>query len=421
MKPNRLALALLLACSSLAFGQADQGTITGVIQDPTGALIGSAAVTLRNVDTGQTLNGTSDSSGVFVFSPVKIGNYSITAALTGFDTVTQTGLHLSLQQRLNIPITLKPGAANETVTVTTAAPLMQTQDSSVGQVLDTKAIDSVPLNGRNWVYIAQLTAGAVPPSGTRGAGTGDFNANGQRAEQNNFILDGIDNNNNLVDFPTGASYVSQPPPDALAEFKVQTSNYSAEFGHSAGAVINASLKSGTNKIHGSAWEYFRNTVLDAKDWNAKFVPPYHENQFGATLGLPILRNKLFFFADVQANRVSYTGTITTSVPTLLERTGDFSELLNTSLTGKSAPIQLYNQNHTTGPQAFPNNNLNGIMGVAPNANNLAILNLYPKPNNNNGKTFNNYLFTRGERPRDRVRNHSSLGPSPRTREPHSVG
>jgi hypothetical protein len=397
MKLNQIVLILLFACVPFAFGQADQGTITGVLQDPTGAVISNAAVTLHNVDTGQILKSSSDSSGVFVFSPVKIGNYSITASLTGFDTTTQIGLHLSLQQRLNVPITMRIGATSETITVDSAAPIMQTQDSSVGQVLDTKAIDSVPLNGRNWVYIAQLTAGAVPPQGTRGAGTGDFNANGQRAEQNNFILDGIDNNNNLVDIATGASYVSQPPPDALAEFKVQTGNYSAEFGHSAGAVVNASLKSGTNSVHGSVWEYFRNTVFDAKDWNAKSVPPYHENQFGATLGLPILRNKLFFFADIQANRVSYTGTITTSVPTVLERTGDFSELLNTGLTGKSAPIQLYYQNPVTGPQPFPNNNLKGISNVAPNANNLAILNLYPLPNANNGRTFNNYLFSPGIR------------------------
>ena len=143
-------LALGMAVPSL-FGQTDQGTITGVVQDPSGAVIGKASVTLTNVDEGQVLKSTTDGAGVYVFSPIKIGNYKLSASATGFETTTQTNLRLSIQQRLNLVITLKPGAASETVTVTTDAPLMQTQESSIGQTMDTETINSVPLNGRNWV------------------------------------------------------------------------------------------------------------------------------------------------------------------------------------------------------------------------------------------------------------------------------
>jgi Carboxypeptidase regulatory-like domain len=409
-----LMLALLFAVmtTGLAFGQADQGTITGVVQDSSGAVVGGASVTLTSVDTGLVVKAKADGAGVYVFSPVKIGNYTVTASAAGFETTTETNLHLDLQQRLNVVVTLKPGAATETVTVSSEAPLMQTQESSVGQVVDTETINDVPLNGRNWVFIAQLSAGAVPSEGSRGAGKGDFNANGQRAEQNNFILDGVDNNVNVVDYYNGASFVAQPPPDGLAEFKVQTSNYSAEIGHGAGAVVNASLKSGTNSIHGSAWEYLRNTAFDTHDWDNETlpVPAYHENQFGATLGLPILRNKIFFFGDVQANRIVFDETSYESVPTALERAGDFSEILNKDLTGNS-PVQLYHQSPNAAPVTFGNTTTgtglncmvtstyctSTVSGVTLNPLALKLLSLYPSPNTNGGKLYNNYVVSRPAR------------------------
>ena len=398
-----IALISVLLATAPLFGQVDQGTITGIIQDPTGAVIGNANVTLTNLDTQQILKAKADGGGVYVFSPVKIGNYQISVTAAGFETTTQTNLHLSIQQRLNVIVTLRPGAATETVTVTAEAPLMQTQESSVGQVMDTETISSVPLNGRNWVYIAQLAAGAALPQGSRGAGKGDFQANGLRAEQNNFILDGVDNNVNVVDFYNGASYVAQPPPDALAEFKVQTSNYSAEFGHSAGAVLNASLKSGANSFHGSAWEYVRNTAFDTLDWTAtkgSKVPAYHENQFGATLGGPFLKNKLFFFTDAQANRISFEESGYYTVPTAKMRLGDFSELLNTSLTA-NPPQQLYYQTPAAAPVAFANNCLisstsctSNISGVPYSTAALALLNAAPAPNAGNGVIYNNYYSVR---------------------------
>jgi hypothetical protein len=375
-----------------AWAQGDQGAITGVVQDQTGAVVPGAQVTLTNTDTGLVLDRKANESGTYVFAPVKIGNYKVSASASGFQSTVRENLHLDIQQRLNVVLALQPGEVSQTVTVSSAPPLLETQASSVGQVVSTETINNTPLNGRNWVYIAQLTAGVAPPFGnTRGSGTGDFVANGQRAEQNNFILDGVDNNTNLVDFLNGSSFVMRPPPDALAEFNLQTSNYSAEFGHSAGAVMNASIKSGTNRVHGSVWEYFRNTNLDAQDWNAKTIPPYHQNQFGATLGVPILRDKLFYFGDLEVNRISIGQASILTVPTLSMRQGDFSELLNTSLTGAAQPIQLYQPN-SGGAQTLACSGRNNVF--CPNQiNSVAqkILSLYPAPNANGGKTYNNLV------------------------------
>lgn len=400
-------VALIIGMFSLvgrvALAQADQGTITGVVEDTSNALIPDAEVTLTNTDTGLVLKAKTNAVGLYVFTPIKIGNYRISATETGFKTTTRENLHLDVEERLNVVLNLSPGIVTESVTVTDEIPLLQTQEGSIGQVLDTESINDTPLNGRNWVYIAQLTAGVAPPFGnTRGSGSGDFVANGQSAEQNDFVLDGVDNNTNLVDFLNGSSYVVRPPPDALAEFKIDTSSYSAEFGHSAGAVVNASIKSGTNQLHGSLWEYVRNNDLDAYNWNNPTNSPYHENQFGATLGGPILKNKLFYFADIEANRISIAQTNILSVPTPLMRTGNFSELLSPSMTGKAYPIYLYQPNSggnsdPSGQSTVNRQSCNDqpnvlcpgqIDTVAQN-----ILNLYPLPKGPNASTliYNNLL------------------------------
>ena len=385
----------LLGAGVQAHGQADQGAITGLVQDTTGAVIPNAQVTLTNTDTGLVLHVETDASGNYVFSPIKIGTYKVEAAAPGFGSTLQENIQLHVQDRLEANLQLKTGSQSTEVTVTAAPPLLQTEEGSTGQVIESKVINDTPLNGRNWVFIAQLTAGVAPANGARGQKGGDFNANGQRAEQNNYIMDGVDNNVNVVDFFNGASYVVRPPPDALAEFKVQTGSYSSEFGHSAGAVVNASIRSGTNQIHGALWEYIRNDAFDVREFfqGASPVPKYRQNQFGATLGLPIIKDKLFFFGDVEADRIVFGETHSgLSVPTALERVGNFSELLNPALSGRSSPGQLFLPSHTNNGQvAIPGNRLDLQPGVTLDPVALKLLSLFPLPNQGvPGQTYANY-------------------------------
>lgn len=387
-----MGIALLLLVQPRLFGQMDQGTISGVVQDMSGAVIPNAQVTLENTETSLVLKTTSDASGVYTFPPSKVGAYRVKATASGFESAVQENIQLNVQDRLNVVIQLRPGAATETITVTGAPPLLQTQEASVGQVMSTQMIDSTPLNGRNWVYIAQESAGVVPgtASGAPGAGSGDFSANGQRPEQNNFILDGVDNNSGSPNFQNAASYGVRPPPDALSEFKIQTANFSAQFGHSAGAVVNATIKSGTNDLHGDLWEYVRNNIFDAKDWNAPSVQTYRQNQFGATLGLPIIRNKLFYFGYAEANRIVYWGTALASVPTPLMRQGNFSELLNPALTSSGAATTLYEPGSAGQTLLKCNGQQNVFCSSQIDKVAQQILNMYPLPNTNNGAAFNNY-------------------------------
>ena len=321
MHTHWLTLFLTLPVSVACFAQ--NGQVSGHVSDSQQAAVRGATIRVINQATGVERKTTTNPDGLYSVPFVRPGVYQVFVQAVGFSTAASPDLTLDVGQALLYNVQLKVGPVSERVEVSGASPLRQTEEASVGQVMSAQTIDETPLNGRNWVYIAQLAAGVDPPEGSRGNGKGDFNANGQRAEQNNFILDGVDNNTNVVDFLNGSSYVVRPPPDALAEFKIQTSNYSAEFGHSAGAVVIVSLKSGTNQIHGDLWEYLRNTALDARDWEtATTVPNYHQNQFGATLGLPIIKNKLFFFGDLEANRIVFQETNLLTVPTALMRQGD---------------------------------------------------------------------------------------------------
>ncbi|WP_246153427.1 TonB-dependent receptor [Terriglobus albidus] len=394
-------LSMLLALVSLAthplYAQVDQGAITGTVSDPSGAAVPNATVTVTNVDTGFVLTDRTDSRGTYTFSPIKIGKYSVKVTASGFSTKQQENIQLHVAERATVDIALQVGA-EETVVVTTEAPLLQTGDGSTGQVIEAQTIVDTPLNGRNYVFIAQLAAGIAPGNGSRGSGKGDFSANGMRSEQNNFLLDGVDNNVNVVDFFNGASYSVKPPPEALAEFKVQTGAYSAEYGHSAGAVVNVSVKSGTNSIHGSAWEYIRNDAFDIHEW-ASFgnpVPKYRQNQFGGTLGFPIIKDKLFLFGDVEANRIIFGESGNITVPTTLMRQGNFSELLNPAKTGNSNPVQLLQPNSGNIATPMSCNGQNNVLCASQiNATALKILNMYPVANQSiGGRITNNYYSAR---------------------------
>jgi hypothetical protein len=326
-------LCFLLVQSPCAFSQVDEGSITGTVQDPTGAVIPNAQVTLLNTDQGLTLSTTTNGSGEYTFSPVRIGHYSVTVAAPGFSSTNQKNLQVTVGLALQVNVQLKTGAATETVEVTTAPPELQTSESSVGQTVTGQTLNNLPLNGRNFTFLAQLGAGVnTPQADTRGnAASGAFSANGLQPAQNNYLLDGIDNNSNAVDFLNGTNFIVLPPLDAIAEFKVQTGDFSAQLGRAAGAVLNATVKSGTNSIHGAVWEFFRNDKLDAADWfedNAGIQKgELRQNQFGATIGGPIIKNRIFYFGDYEGlRRVQGNTQSGLSVPTAAERTSGFTNL-----------------------------------------------------------------------------------------------
>jgi hypothetical protein len=330
-------LCLLFMQTQPVFGQVDEGAINGIVQDAAGAIVPNAKVTLLNTDQGITLETTSNSAGVYIFSPVRIGHYSVTVTAPGFSTTSQKNLTVSVGQNLQVNVELKVGETTTTVDVTTAPPQLETDESSVGQVMTERTVNSLPLNGRNFTFLAQLGAGVnTSQADTRGnAASGAFTANGLRPSQNNYLLDGIDNNSNAVDFLNGTNFVILPPLDAIQEFKVQTADFSAELGRSAGAVLNATIKSGTNGLHGAVWEFFRNDVLDAADYFETKKGELRFNQFGATIGGPIIKNKLFFFGDYEGfRRVQGNTQSGIAVPTNLERSSGYTNLSEV-ITGQS--------------------------------------------------------------------------------------
>jgi len=340
-----LLMGVALFGITTLYAQVDTGSITGVVSDASGAVVSGAKVTLTNEGTGASLTTTTVSDGVYTFSPVRIGSYKLEVTSQGFQTTTQSGVVVNIGSNVALNFSLKPGSQTETVEVTGAIPVLQTQDASVGQVIDQRGVNDLPLNGRNFTFLAQLVQGVnSPQSDTRGnASTGAFSANGFRPAQNNYMLDGIDNNSDTVDFLNGTNFVVLPPVDAIQEFKVQTTNFSAEYGRSGAAVLNATLKSGTNQFHGNVWEFFRNDVLDARDFfehdcnNGACTPrkkaELRWNQFGGTIGGPVIKNKVFFFGDAQFWRLRQGQPQIGSVPTAGERSSGYTNLQDLLQTG----------------------------------------------------------------------------------------
>jgi hypothetical protein len=318
------------------WGQADMGSIVGTVRDATGAVIPKATVTVTQVDTNTKAAVPVDPNGNYAVTPLKIGNYTVSVEAAGFKTQVHTGIVLRVQDRLRVDFTMQVGAVTEEVSVHADVPLIQTESSALGDVIGSRQITDLPLNGRDYTQLATLTAGVAKitengggingaTTATNGNAGGSFVANGTRGNLNNFMLDGIDNNSN-----DNAGNILRTSVDAIEEFGVQTSNYSAEFGRSGGAVINATIKSGTNQFHGTAFEFLRNAALDARGF---FEPadqpkaPFKQNQFGGSFGGPIKKDKLFFFADYQGTRVRAAQTYIVTVPTPAEIGGDFSAIL----------------------------------------------------------------------------------------------
>jgi hypothetical protein len=331
-------LIVFLLLSPKVWAQVDTATLVGTVSDSTGALVSGATVTVVDDATGLVQQQKTTAHGSYIFTALKVGNYTIIASAPGFDKTQQSSVPLVIQQRLELNLTLKPGKVSETVEVNADQAALQTQDASVGQVVTEDQINNLPLNGRNYTLLAQLAPGTTTTVFDSGHGevqSGSFTANGVITTFNDYLLDGITNNNMTADFGNGNSFTLLPPPDALQEFKVETGNYSAEYGRSGGAVINAVTKSGQNTFFGDIWEYNRNAYLDAEDYFLKKAglarPRYNRNQFGASIGGPLTiphvysgRNRTFFFGDYSGLRLVQGQAYTSSVPTALEQTSNFT-------------------------------------------------------------------------------------------------
>jgi Carboxypeptidase regulatory-like domain/TonB dependent receptor-like, beta-barrel len=324
-----LVSSLLLLLAGLCWAQKDTGNIVGTVRDSSGAMVPRASVTITDVDRGTSYSTATNDSGEYVSGPLKIGRYRVKVEKQGFKSVVVGPVQLNVQERPSVNITLQVGQVQQEVTVTSLGPQLQTETSDLGQVVTGQRIETLPLNGRNYAQLAQLGAGVVPAEpGSREEKSFGFSSNGARALQNNFLLDGVDNNSNLGDLLNESTYVIQPSVDAIGEFKVQTNAYSAEFGRGNGAIMNAVIKSGTNQFHGDVYEFVRNEKFDATNAFDEFgKQPYKQNQFGATLGGPIMKNRTFFFVDYEGLRVRQATPILNVIPTPQMRAGNFTDNL----------------------------------------------------------------------------------------------
>ena len=321
---------LVLAATSAGWAQKDMGNIVGVVKDGTGAVVTDAKVAVRDVDRGTIFPTTTNSSGEYVAGPLRIGQYTVTVEKSGFKKAVAGPITLNVQDRLAVDVTLQVGTINETMTVSTTAAQLETETSDLGQVVGGRTATTLPLNGRNFAQLAQLAVGVAPSEpGSRTETSFGFSSNGARALQNNFLLDGVDNNANLGDVLNGSGYVIQPSVDAIGEFKVQTNSYSSEFGRGNGAIMNAVIKSGTNAFHGNLYEFFRNDKLDGRNaFDFLGRQPYQQNQFGATLGGPIRKDRTFFFVDYEGLRIRQALPQLLLIPTPQMLGGDFSSILD---------------------------------------------------------------------------------------------
>jgi hypothetical protein len=414
---------LLSVPTGVLMAQTDTGRVTGTVTDATGSVIPDTTITLINADTGATQTMTSDSAGNFNFAVVIRGNYRVDATRTGFKKTEQSfALEVSQVQTIKFQLTI--GGTDETVEVTDAAPIIDLSTSSTGTVLESKQIVDLPLNGRNFTQLALLVPGVTrgaygdASSGVGGnvetsrnseSGGAALSANGLRQQANNFELDGVDNNESLVN-----TIVFFPPVEATQEFRVNTSVAAAEFGRAGGAIVQSSIKSGTNQFHGSAFFFDRDQIFDANPnyFQQSAKPTFHRTQFGGTLGGPVWRDHIFLFGDYQGLREKQpNGGGFHSVPTALMRTGNFSELLLASSPVKTsaptsalvpactgAPTRVNPGANGAGaiydPLTCSQWNYNGQPNVIDpariNQAGLNYLNAFPLPNVAGATTMNNY-------------------------------
>ncbi len=390
-----------------AFGQVDRGAIEGRVLDSSGGAVAKASVTVTNKATGVAVTTPVNEAGEYQVLALIPGTYSVKVSADGFESALRDDINVHVQDRLSVDFVLKVGSVNQQVVVGAGEPLLQTQTADVGNVVDEQRINDLPLNGRRYADLALLEPGVQKFYAANNPAPDRFSVNGNLELQNNFLLNGVDNNSwseNLQEFSV---QVVQPPPDAIQEFRVQTRTYSSEFGNSAGAVINATIKSGTNQYHGNLFEYLRNSVLDANSWinnaspiNGKAIPKgrFVQNQFGGTFGGPIIKDKTFFFGDFERFSSRQSTTITSTVPTPLMKTGNFTELPfalnNSSVPGQSGCYtgNVLQSTSTTG-QTCLDPVAAKLMTLLPDPNRGALVALQGTPGSWTDQP--NYLFTAG--------------------------
>jgi len=319
-----LFVFLLIAASDVAFAQSTTATITGTVTDASAAVLPGVDIVVTNEGTGMVRNALTNESGNYTVPLLPVGTYRVEADLAGFRKAVVRNITVQVDQKARIDLVLQVGQVSEVVDVTGQAPLIQTEDASLGSVIDQRKVIELPLNGRNFETLVQLVPGAVTsPQGSHLALRGGFVVAGMDEHYQSFYLDGFDNVDTII-----RNFAYRPSVDVIEEFKVQSSGYQAEFGRNAGAVINVTTKSGTNDFHGAIWEYHRNSAMDAKDF---FDPPgkipgFIRNQFGATSGGRLVRDKTFYFFAYEGLRERRALTRLAAVPPLVYRNGDFSAL-----------------------------------------------------------------------------------------------
>lgn len=361
---NRSILPAILILSASALAQTHRSSITGQIFDQTGKAIAGAKVTLVSAETGKSRSVTSGTAGAFALTQIQPGLYRLESERQGFRKTIRE-IDLLVNQEVRIDVAMAPGQIQEEITVTASRGLLKTETSSLGSVIENHQIRGLPLDGRNFYDLTLLMPGTAPAAqGSAGSVRGDLalNINGAREDSNNVVLDGVYNGD-----PKLNTYGTTPSVDAIQEFEVLTSTYDASFGRNGGGQVNIVLKSGTNRLHGTAYEFFRNAALDARNYFAPASEPdpkYQRNQFGGSLGGPLRKDRTFFFADYEGRRVREGITRVTNVPTPQERIGDFS----------ASPFPLFDP-FTQRP--FPGNR---IPADRLHPIGLGIASLYPAPN-----------------------------------------
>jgi hypothetical protein len=334
MRQLCIAVAALLSLTSISLrAQTDTGSIIGIVQDKSNARLARATVAVTDTSTSVTRTFVTNNAGEYEALQLIPGTYRVTVSQSGFSTQVRQDIVVDVQSRIQVDFVMTVSSVQQQVVVNEEIAQLETQSAAVAAVLSSQTINELPLNGRDYDQLALLEPGIYhdPSNEVANAAEGRFSSNGNLELQNYFSLDGIDNNTGSENLQEQSTQAVIPPPDALQEFALQTRTYSAEFGTSAGAVVNVSTKSGTNTFHGDLWDYIENSALDANTWfnNYGDVPKGHfeQNQFGATIGGPIVRNHTFFFAAYETLLSREAETVTSTVPTAAMKTGDFTSVL----------------------------------------------------------------------------------------------